>query len=183
MLRNAALCAVQINAYLHVNGQNRLRQRTYTVDHHVRYGYDFQPIIRHPADSRCAGGRWWGAGCGALGGGGALMAVRAGADGAAPAPLAPSPAVCRALPPPPHLFMRPSTSAVVSACPSPPRRDRKPRVRWAHFHDIVAVPEPVLAATMPSRDDLGLPPAGGGAAADAAASKLHSLFEREWVCG
>lgn len=42
----------QINCYLHVNGQNRLRQRTYTVHNHVRYGFRFQNIVKHPAESR-----------------------------------------------------------------------------------------------------------------------------------
>ena len=46
----------QINSYLHLNGQNRLRQRTYSVGHHVRYGFRFEPIVRHPSQSRCVGG-------------------------------------------------------------------------------------------------------------------------------
>jgi hypothetical protein len=47
-----------MNSYLHVNGQNRLRQRTYTVHHHVKYGYRFQNVVKHPSDSR------WGSGSG-----------------------------------------------------------------------------------------------------------------------
>ena len=43
---------LQINGYLGLNGQNRMRQRTYLVGHHVRYGYRFQPIVRHPSQSR-----------------------------------------------------------------------------------------------------------------------------------
>ncbi|PSC68160.1 E set domain-containing [Micractinium conductrix] len=76
---------VVINSYLHVNGQNCLRQRTYTVHNHVRYGCRFQPIVKHPADSR----------------------------------------------------------------------DRKPRVRWAHFHDINPLSEEELEA-LPARDAHGL---------------------------
>ncbi|EFN59959.1 hypothetical protein CHLNCDRAFT_133057 [Chlorella variabilis] len=49
---------VVINAYLHVNGQNRLRQRTYTVHNHVRYGYHFQNIVKHPAEDRKPRVRW-----------------------------------------------------------------------------------------------------------------------------
>jgi len=43
---------VVINAYMHVNSQNRLRQRTYRVDHHVKYGCVFTPIVRHPMLSK-----------------------------------------------------------------------------------------------------------------------------------
>ena len=43
---------LQVNGYLGLNGQNRMRQRTYLVGHHVRYGYRFQPIVRHPSQSR-----------------------------------------------------------------------------------------------------------------------------------
>lgn len=57
---------VVINAYKFTNGQNMLRQRTYNIRNHVKYGYKFVPIVKHP-----------------------LMSV-----------------------------------------------DRKPRVRWQHFHDI-----------------------------------------------
>jgi hypothetical protein len=32
-----------------MNSQNRLRQRTYAVDHHVRYGHRFRAMVRHPA--------------------------------------------------------------------------------------------------------------------------------------
>lgn len=45
-----------MNAYLHVTGQNRLRQRTYTVHNHVKYGCRFKNIVKHPADSRWVGG-------------------------------------------------------------------------------------------------------------------------------
>lgn len=43
---------VVINAYMHVNSQNRLRQRTYRIDHHVKYGCVFTPIVRHPMLSK-----------------------------------------------------------------------------------------------------------------------------------
>lgn len=76
---------VVINGYLHMNGQNRLRQRTYTVHNHVRYGYRFQNIVKHPAESR----------------------------------------------------------------------DRKPRVRWAHFHDVVPLGDAELG-DLPARNDVGL---------------------------
>ena len=39
---------VVVNAYMYANSQNRLRQRTYRVDHHVRYGHVFEHIVRHP---------------------------------------------------------------------------------------------------------------------------------------
>lgn len=60
---------VVINAYMNVNTHNILRQRTYSVGNHLRYGFKFSNIIRHPALSS----------------------------------------------------------------------DRKPRIRWHRFHDIVAV--------------------------------------------
>ncbi|KAL4447568.1 hypothetical protein ABPG75_004787 [Micractinium tetrahymenae] len=78
---------VVINSYLHVNGQNRLRQRTYTVHNHVRFGFRFQNIVKHPAESR----------------------------------------------------------------------DRKPRVRWAHFHDIAPLAEDDLGQ-LPTRNSVGLQP-------------------------
>jgi hypothetical protein len=34
---------------MNMNSQNRLRQRTYAVDHHVRYGHRFRAMVRHPA--------------------------------------------------------------------------------------------------------------------------------------
>ncbi|KAL4517172.1 hypothetical protein Ndes2437B_g06780 [Nannochloris sp. 'desiccata'] len=43
---------VVINAYMNVNNKNVLRQRTYTVNHHVRFGCGFIPIVKHPAQSR-----------------------------------------------------------------------------------------------------------------------------------
>lgn len=58
---------VVINAYKFTNGQNMLRQRTYNIRNHVKYGYRFTPMVKHPLRSP----------------------------------------------------------------------DRKPRVRWQHFHDIV----------------------------------------------
>jgi hypothetical protein len=36
------------------NSQNMLRQRTYRVDSHVKYGYQFENIISHPSLSRFA---------------------------------------------------------------------------------------------------------------------------------
>lgn len=73
----------QINSYLHLNGQNRLRQRTYSVGHHVRYGYRFLPIVRHPSQSRWGwgggvGGGWQG---GVLPGGGSRGGVWWGGGG------------------------------------------------------------------------------------------------------
>lgn len=43
------LSGVQLNGYMNVSNSNVLRQRTYSVDHHVRYGYVFTPIVKHPA--------------------------------------------------------------------------------------------------------------------------------------
>jgi len=37
---------------MNVNNNNVLRQRTYTVNHHVRFGCGFVPIVKHPAQSR-----------------------------------------------------------------------------------------------------------------------------------
>jgi hypothetical protein len=45
------ICVV-VNGYMNYDNSNVLRQRTYTVDHHVKYGYGFVPIVRHPALSR-----------------------------------------------------------------------------------------------------------------------------------
>jgi len=39
---------VVINAYKFTNGGNMLRQRTYRVNSHVRYGYGFVPVVKHP---------------------------------------------------------------------------------------------------------------------------------------
>ena len=39
---------VVINAYKFTNGQNMLRQRTYNIRNHVKYGYRFMPIVKHP---------------------------------------------------------------------------------------------------------------------------------------
>jgi hypothetical protein len=44
--------SLQINAYMNSNSQNRLRQRTYSVMNHVKYGYRFMAIVRHPSQSR-----------------------------------------------------------------------------------------------------------------------------------
>lgn len=43
---------VVVNGYMLVNSQNRLRQRTYHVGTHVRFGYRFAPIVKHPQQSR-----------------------------------------------------------------------------------------------------------------------------------
>jgi len=37
---------------MNVNNHNVLRQRTYSVNHHVRFGCGFVPIVKHPAQSR-----------------------------------------------------------------------------------------------------------------------------------
>ena len=37
---------------MNTNNNNVLRQRTYTVNHHVRMGYGFVPIVKHPALAR-----------------------------------------------------------------------------------------------------------------------------------
>lgn len=95
---------VLINCYLHVNGQNRLRQRTYTVHNHVRYGFRFQNIVKHPAESR----------------------------------------------------------------------DRKPRVRWAHFHDIAPLADDELGA-LPPRSVVGLHPAPSHPNLPAIYDKLPSV--------
>lgn len=39
---------IVLNAYMNVNTHNILRQRTYTVSSHVKYGYGFSPMVRHP---------------------------------------------------------------------------------------------------------------------------------------
>eukprot|EP00887_Chlorella_sp_A99_P001604 scaffold8.g1604.t1 len=49
--RNSEVVVV-INGYMLVNSQNRLRQRTYRVGSHVRFGYRFAPIVKHPQQSR-----------------------------------------------------------------------------------------------------------------------------------
>lgn len=36
-----------------MSSQNRVRQRTYVVGHHVRPGFRFVPIVKHPAHTRC----------------------------------------------------------------------------------------------------------------------------------
>lgn len=42
-----------MNAHLHaLVGESRLRQRTYNMSHHLKYGHAFVPIIKHPAFSR-----------------------------------------------------------------------------------------------------------------------------------
>jgi len=43
---------VVLNAYMNVNTHNILRQRTYTVRSHVKYGYGFSPMVRHPELAR-----------------------------------------------------------------------------------------------------------------------------------
>jgi hypothetical protein len=37
---------------MNVNNEIRLRQRTYAVDHHLRYGYTFRPMVKHPKLAR-----------------------------------------------------------------------------------------------------------------------------------
>lgn len=49
--RNSEIVVV-INGYMLVNSQNRLRQRTYRIGSHVRFGYRFAPIVKHPHLSR-----------------------------------------------------------------------------------------------------------------------------------
>jgi hypothetical protein len=39
---------VVINAYKFTNGHNMLRQRTYSIRNHVKYGYKFMPMVKHP---------------------------------------------------------------------------------------------------------------------------------------
>lgn len=39
---------VVINAYKFINGHNMLRQRTYSIRNHVKYGYKFMPMVKHP---------------------------------------------------------------------------------------------------------------------------------------
>ncbi len=162
------LPAPQINCYLHVNGQNRLRQRTYTVHNHVRYGYRFQNIVKHPAesrwmpyavghscgsDARCMGQRDVDA-CPLDHAPGAKRAHRALALSplkntldrtpiATPRPTPSRPATHHL---PPHMHLLPQRC-----------RDRKPRVRWAHFHDIAPLSEEELGA-MPPRTAVGLQP-------------------------
>ena len=45
-------CPLQLQGYLHQNGQNRMRSRTYRVGSHVRYGFTFAPAVRPPLESR-----------------------------------------------------------------------------------------------------------------------------------
>ncbi|KAI8110913.1 hypothetical protein M9434_004487 [Picochlorum sp. BPE23] len=47
---NAEIVVV-INAYIITSGLNILRQRTYRVQGHVRYGYGFMPMVKHPGKS------------------------------------------------------------------------------------------------------------------------------------
>jgi hypothetical protein len=44
----ASEITVVINAYKFTNGCNMLRQRTYRVGSHVKYGYGFVPMVKHP---------------------------------------------------------------------------------------------------------------------------------------
>ena len=46
------LTITQINAYMNVNNNNVLRQRSYQVNHHIRFGYGFKPIVRSPSEVR-----------------------------------------------------------------------------------------------------------------------------------
>ena len=48
----AAEITVVINAYKFTNGNNMLRQRTYRVGNHVRYGWGFVPMVKHPLMSQ-----------------------------------------------------------------------------------------------------------------------------------
>ena len=48
----AAEITVVINAYKFLNGNNMLRQRTYRVGSHVKYGWGFVPMVKHPSMSR-----------------------------------------------------------------------------------------------------------------------------------
>lgn len=43
---------LQLQGYLHQNGQNRMRSRTYRVGSRVRYGFTFAPAVRPPLESR-----------------------------------------------------------------------------------------------------------------------------------
>ncbi|KAL4429159.1 hypothetical protein ABPG77_010138, partial [Micractinium sp. CCAP 211/92] len=41
---------VLLQGYLHQTGQNRMRQRTFRVGSHVRYGFRFAPVVKHPLE-------------------------------------------------------------------------------------------------------------------------------------
>jgi hypothetical protein len=41
---------------MHTNSELRLRQRTYSVARHVRFGHVYVPVVRHPKKSRCSWG-------------------------------------------------------------------------------------------------------------------------------
>ncbi|GAB4816589.1 hypothetical protein N2152v2_003635 [Parachlorella kessleri] len=43
---------VLVTGLLLIESQNRMRQRTYVVGHHVRPGFQFTPIVKHPATTR-----------------------------------------------------------------------------------------------------------------------------------
>ncbi|KAL4443440.1 hypothetical protein ABPG75_011177 [Micractinium tetrahymenae] len=43
---------VVLQGYLHQTGTNRMRQRTFRVGSHVRYGFRFAPAVKHPAECR-----------------------------------------------------------------------------------------------------------------------------------
>jgi hypothetical protein len=45
---------VVLQCYLYQTSTNRMRQRTYRVGSHVRYGFNFAACVRPPADSRDA---------------------------------------------------------------------------------------------------------------------------------
>lgn len=200
---------LQINAYLHVTGQNRLRQRTYTVHNHVRYGYRFAPIVKHPAESRQAGaalsrlpaGRLVGwLACWLMGrlllcqlpcvvGGMPVCACAAGAmrsfsclifERMPPLPLLEAgpclllPLRCLAA----RLFvcfnpLSPFPLLFLSLAP-PRHRDRKPRVRWAHFHDVQ--PAEDMAGVMPGWDEIGLAP-------EPSHPGMAAVYAREWLAG
>jgi len=42
----------QLQCYLYQTSQNRMRQRTYRVGSHVRYGFNFASCVRPPVESR-----------------------------------------------------------------------------------------------------------------------------------
>ena len=42
---------VQIIGYIHLRNQNIMRQRTYNIARHLKWGYKFDPMVKHPAKS------------------------------------------------------------------------------------------------------------------------------------
>lgn len=48
----SAEIVVVLNAYMNVNTNNILRQRSYFVSNHLKYGYGFMPMVKHPKLAR-----------------------------------------------------------------------------------------------------------------------------------